>query len=92
MLHCKSENPLYLNDKPIYNPQPGFQIKYRIFDESQSFPAMVIGIDTQGRGSYSDTLYNLNSDEMAIINRYEQKAWGMYLGFSKNWITRKNNY
>tara|TARA_Y100000590_G_scaffold466316_1_gene641262 strand:- start:445 stop:1224 length:780 start_codon:yes stop_codon:yes gene_type:complete len=67
------------DDKPIYNPQPGFQIKYRIFDESQSFPAMVIGLDTQGKGKFSES--DIDND----IARYERKAVGFYLITSKNW-------
>ena len=74
------------NEKSTINKTtPELQIKYRVFEESESMPALVYGIDTQGRGHFTDTLYHINSNEMAIINRYEQKAWGMYLGFSKNW-------
>ncbi len=73
------------NDSLYYNKTtPEVQIKYRIYEESQSMPALVYGLDTQGRGTYTDTLI-INSDSVSTINRYEQKAWGMYLVLSKNW-------
>ena len=31
---------------------PEVQIKYRVYDETETVPAVVIGIDTQGRGEY----------------------------------------
>ena len=73
------------NDSLYFNKNtPEIQIKYRVFEESQSMPALVYGLDTQGRGTYTDTLIS-NPDSIITINRYEQKAWGMYLVFSKNW-------
>ena len=67
------------NNKPTYNPQPGFQVKYRVFDESQSIPAIVVGLDTQGKGEF------LRSEEDNDISRYERKAVGFYITTSKNW-------
>ena len=68
------------NEELYYNKTtPEVQIKYRIYDESQSMPALVIGLDTQGRGTFQDSLEN------KVVNRYEQKAWGMFLVLSKNW-------
>jgi len=55
---------------------PEAQIKYRIFDETETTPAMVIGIDTQGRGNFLNK-YSLN--------RYEQKSYGLYFVLSRNW-------
>ena len=69
------------NDSLYYNKTtPEVQIKYRVYEESQSMPALVYGLDTQGRGTFRDI-----SDTGEIINRYDQKAWGMYLVMSKNW-------
>ena len=71
------------NDSLYYNKTtPEVQIKYRVFDESQSMPALVYGLDTQGRGTYTNTVI---ADSVFSFNRYEQKAWGMYLVLSKNW-------
>jgi len=69
------------NDSMFYNKTtPEVQIKYRVYEESQSMPALVYGLDTQGRGAFLGT-----SDNGKIFNRYEQKAWGMYVVLSKNW-------
>ena len=71
------------NDSLYFNKTtPEVQIKYRVFDESQSMPALVYGLDTQGRGIYTNTVI---ADSVPSFNRYEQKAWGMYLVLSKNW-------
>jgi hypothetical protein len=70
--------------KPSINKTtPEVQIKYRVFDESEKMPALVYGLDTQGRG----TFHGIDSikDTTVTYNRYDQKAWGMYIVFSKNW-------
>ena len=69
------------NDSLYYNKTaPEVQIKYRVYEEAQSIPALVLGLDTQGRGTFQET-----SKAGETINRYDQKAWGMYLVLSKNW-------
>ena len=74
------------NEEMYYNKTtPEVQIKYRVYEESQSMPALVYGLNTQGRGTFRDT-----SDTGELINRYEQKAWGMYLVLSKNWTLLGN--
>ena len=73
--------------KPSLNKTtPEVQIKYRVFDESEKMPALVYGLDTQGRGVFHDTdsIGSIN-DSTITLNRYDQKAWGMYIVFSKNW-------
>jgi len=72
-------------DKPSLNrPTPEVQIKYRVFDETEIYPALTYGLDTQGRGKYISEQNGLESGN-TTIERYEQKAWGMYLVLSKNW-------
>ena len=76
--------------KPSMNKTtPEVQIKYRIFDESEKMPALVYGLDTQGRGEFhkQDSILSISgrSDSTRTLNRYDQKAWGMYFIFSKNW-------
>jgi len=76
--------------KPSMNKTtPEVQIKYRIFDESEKMPALVYGLDTQGRGEFhkQDSILSISgkSDSTRTLNRYDQKAWGMYIVFSKNW-------
>jgi len=73
--------------KPSTNKTtPEVQMKYRVFDESEKMPALVYGLDTQGRGIFHDidSIKSIN-DTTITLNRYDQKAWGMYLVFSKNW-------
>ena len=72
------------DDKLFYNKTtPEVQIKYRVYEESQSMPALVYGLDTQGRGTFQDTI--IVDETVKTVNRYDQKAWGMYLVLSKNW-------
>ena len=76
------------NNRPSINKTtPEVQIKYRVFDESEKMPAIVYGLDTQGRGSYHsiDTISNRGQDSIRTLNRYDQKSWGMYMVMSKNW-------
>ena len=49
-------------------------------------PALVYGLDTQGRGVFhkEDSISGM-FDSTRILNRYDQKAWGMYMVMSKNW-------
>ena len=73
--------------KPSINKTtPEVQLKYRVFDESEKMPALVYGLDTQGRGEYhkQDSISG-KFDSTRTLNRYDQKAWGMYIVFSKNW-------
>ena len=88
-------------EKPETNKEtPELQIKYRVFEETESAPAFLIGLDTQGFGPYIKTAeyttYTITEDEdgniisepstlTREINRYEQKAWGVYAVLSKNW-------
>ena len=71
------------NKPSINKTTPEVQIKYRIFDESEKMPALVYGLDTQGRGNYTDTL--ITPRDTLTLNRYDQKAWGIYMVMSKNW-------
>ena len=62
-----------------YKSYPEVQIKYRIFDETENNPALVLGLDTQGRGEFYENYLSLP------LNRYEQKSFGLYLVMSRNW-------
>ena len=65
-------------------PMPEVQIKYRIYQETETNPAIVLGLDTQGKGRYL-TRYQSGNNDIENFARYEQKAWGWYLVASKNW-------
>ena len=77
---------------------PEVQLKYRIFDETDAIPGMVIGLDTQGRGRYYETetvdtfdqLGNSIGTREVDINRYDQKAIGLYFVISRNWASLGN--
>jgi len=75
------------DNKPSINKTtPEVQIKYRVFDESEKMPALVYGLDTQGKGIFHgvDSIKSIK-DSTITLNRYDQKAWGMYMVMSKNW-------
>lgn len=61
----------------ISNPKwyklPGVNVKARIINESESFPAVAIGFDSQGKGEYDSGL-----------ERFKVKSPGFYAAFSKN--------
>lgn len=61
------------NNDIEWNEQPGVEVKYRIFEEGISHPAVAIGFNSEGYGAYLD-----------YWNRYEQKAKGFYGTISKN--------
>jgi len=77
--------------KPVFNTNPGFHVKYRAFDENASRPALLLGINTQGKGEYTEVEeFNVNNEGTIIsinkpIKRYEQKALGFFISLSKNW-------
>ena len=94
-------------EKPEKNKAtPEVQLKYRIFEETESSPAFLIGLDTQGFGPFIQNaeyskfvVIGVDEDNNQIveeqivhreINRYEQKAWGMYIVASKNWALLGN--
>ena len=61
-------------------PRPHVQVKVRPVCESLKWPAIVIGYDDQGIGSWSDS-----------IKRYAIKSPGVFLVASKNWTTIGGN-
>ncbi len=58
----------------------GFQIRARILDEATNYPAIVIGIDTQGYGRWHKDL-----------KRYTIKSTGPFIAVSKNWWSLGGN-
>ena len=77
-------NGLIGNEKPEFNMHPGFHVKYRAFDESDTRPAFLLGINTQGKGIYTEG-ERIDIGNETQINRYEQKALGFFISMSKNW-------
>ena len=62
------------DDSLIWYPRPEANLKYLIINETISLPAVAFGLNTQGLGSYNDSL-----------ERYDTKAFGLYFSGSKNW-------
>ena len=62
------------SDDPVMNPVPGANIKIRIVEESVTFPAIVLGFDSQGRDGY-----------LKDLSRYIIKSPGFYAAASKNY-------
>ena len=60
---------------PDWNPRIEFAAKYRLINESWSFPAVVIGFDSQGSGAFNDSL-----------DRYVYKSKGFYAVMSKGYV------
>ncbi len=57
-----------------WNPQVGVKLRYRLFEEGLSFPALLIGYDSQGYGAFIDS-----------TNRYMEKSRGLFVCASKNY-------
>mgnify|MGYP001205569186 FL=1 len=53
---------------------PEIHIKYRLYEETETMPAVAIGMNTQGRGEFIEKR-----------DRYEEKAIGVYVVLSRNW-------
>jgi len=78
-----------------FRSYPEVQIKYRLFDETENIPAIVLGIDTQGRGEFTeieweDTDGDGEVDKEHILNRYDQKSYGFYVAMSRNFSALGN--
>lgn len=67
-------NQIIGDQKVLLNKQPGVEVKYRIVNEDAKIPAVMVGFNSQGYGSYIDSL-----------KRYETKGKGFYLVASKNY-------
>jgi len=55
---------------------PEVQLKYRLYEETEMKPSIVVGLDTQGRGQYIEKIG---------FERYEHKALGAYIVLSRNY-------
>ncbi|MFP4542590.1 MAG: hypothetical protein ACLFQU_00015 [Candidatus Kapaibacterium sp.] len=62
-------------EKPEFPELPGVNAKFRIINEKSTFPALAIGINTQGAGRW-----------LGGIDRYMVCSPGAYLAASKNFL------
>jgi hypothetical protein len=62
--------------KPIWNPRVGFQLKLQLLQEQYNLPAVTVGYDDQGYGSW-----------ISDYDRYTIKSKGLFGVISKNFYT-----
>lgn len=60
------------NQKPKWNELPGINFRYRLYEETSEYPAVVIGLDFQGYGGWIDS-----------TSRYFTKSPGIYVSATK---------
>jgi hypothetical protein len=65
--------------KVSWNEAPGVNLRYRLRFEDYRFPAVSLGFNSQGYGSYYSEL-----------KRYQIKSKGFYVVFSKNYFVLKD--
>lgn len=65
--------------KVLENKQPGVLVKYRIWEETEAFPAIAGGYNNQGSGRW-----------IKELNRFEYKALGLFAVASKNFGMGEN--
>lgn len=87
-------------DDIIWSEMPGVQLAYRIIDESLMFPALTLGLDTQGYGKYwrqsdyrdlgvTDSSGEVSPDQY-LVDRSAVKPRGFYLVGSKGYQSFRN--
>ncbi|MEK7262894.1 MAG: YjbH domain-containing protein [Bacteroidota bacterium] len=66
-------NNIVGSNKIDWNKSAGVNIKFRLFDETATVPAIALGFDSQGKENY-----------VATLNRYAVKSSGFFIVGSKN--------
>lgn len=64
------------DETPVGNKFPGVLVKYRMIEESMVLPAVTVGFDMQGYGSW-----------YSGVDRYLYKAPGTFVSVSRNWVS-----
>ncbi len=70
-------------DDPDWYPRAEVNIKFRLVQETDSFPAVVLGFDSQGYGRFRR--HRFVEDIRLRVNRYEVKSKGFYSVLSKSY-------
>lgn len=63
---------------PLWYKLPGVMLKVKVVDESNGFPALALGFDSQGKGEFIKKIDDKD------INRFRVKSPGFYASASKN--------
>jgi hypothetical protein len=58
-----------------WNKLPGVMLRYRVFEENDMYPAIVLGFDSQGRDGY-----------IPADHQYAVKSPGFFVAASKNYV------
>lgn len=66
---------------PKGNKLPGVIVKYRVIEESMSMPALTVGFDMQGHGTWYEG-----------SQRYLFKAPGGFVAMSRNWLSNYGRF
>lgn len=61
------------DETPKFQNLPGISVKFRIFNETTYFPAILIGVNTQGRGEW-----------LSDLKRFETHSPGVFISSSKS--------
>ncbi len=61
------------NRKPNWNPKIEFNLRFRVVDEEEFFPALSLGFSSEGHGRFNDAM-----------DRYAYKSRGMYAVVSRS--------
>ncbi len=70
--------------KPDWYKLPGVNVKIRIVNETESFPAIAFGFDSQGKGEYIGSIWK--DTQSVSVDRYKIKSRGFYGAVSKNFV------
>ena len=62
-----------------WNGAPGVNVRYRVYEETERYPTVSLGFDSQGYGPFYEDL-----------NRYQIKSMGFYIIGSKNFFFMRN--
>ena len=58
---------------------PEVQVKYRIYEENENWPALVVGLNTQGRGKYYSSVPEaLEDNGHSVEQNFEDSSIGRY--------------
>ncbi|MCD6181838.1 MAG: YjbH domain-containing protein [Candidatus Cloacimonetes bacterium] len=72
------------NKDPKWHDRVEFNAKFRLIDETEKYPALAIGYDSQGHGNLNEVQKTGSTTE--LIKRYDIKSKGFYLVASKNFL------
>jgi hypothetical protein len=73
------------DQQPDWNGRPELALKYRLLDETVTWPALVLGYTGQGHGRWLKDA-PVGGASTKTIDRYEIKAKGFYAAVGKNYL------